>query len=52
MQQALQQFEQQFYEDYQNNVPMFDHELLEWYKLAKKQALELFNKKAVGDVKE
>ena len=52
MQTALQQFESQFYEDYQNNVPMFEYELLEWYKLAKKQALEVFNKKAVGDVKE
>lgn len=52
LQSALQQFESQFYEDYQNNVPMFDDELLEWYKQARKHALEMFNKKAVGDVKD
>lgn len=33
-------------------MPMYDQELQELYKLAKKDALIIFNKKAVGDVRE
>ena len=45
-------FERNFYEQFQEQVPMDEDELKECYRSAKGKAMVLFNKTAVGDVRE
>lgn len=51
-QQAYENFERSFYEDFQEKVPMEENELKEIYSICRKQALSFFAKTAVGDVRE
>jgi len=52
LQDAYEVFEREFYEAYQNEVPMEEEQLKEMYKSAKTKGMKLFEKTAVGDVKE
>ena len=47
---AQSKFEKNFQESYELKMPVFDDELKEIYQSSKKQALEEFNKIAVGEV--
>ena len=51
-QDAFSNFESTFYRAFEKAVPMFEEELKSLYSSAKKTALEIFNKIAVGDVRE
>lgn len=51
-QEAFELFERQFYEAFQKTVPASEDELFEIYKVCKRQALAMFNKTAVGDVRD
>lgn len=51
-QDAYEHFERDFYEQFQNSVPMFEEELKDLYKHSKQSALAIFNKNAVGDVRD
>lgn len=47
---SYEKFEKDFMEKFSDNQPVFDDELKEMYKEAKKLALEDFSKVAVGDI--
>ena len=49
---ALREFEQQFYDEYASRCPFTEEELKMVFKDVKKRALSLFDKSAVGDVKD
>ena len=52
MQDSYELFERNFYEEFQEQVPLFEQELTELFKQSKRKAMEVFNKSAVGDVRE
>ena len=52
MRNALQVFEQRFYEEFTNRVPMPQEELKGIYKMAKDEAMVLFKRAAVGEVRD
>ena len=52
MNESLDQFEEEFRSNFEMRVPLFEHELREMFDEAKRNALEFFNSKAVGDVSE
>lgn len=52
IQDSYEVFERDFYEAFQENVPMFEDELKALYKRAKAGAMAVFNKTAVGDVRD
>ncbi len=52
MMDAYQVFEKLFYDEFSERCPMLEVELKQIYKSAKQQAMALFNKTAVGEVKE
>lgn len=47
---SYEKFEKDFMEKFQDNQPVFDDELKEMFKEAKKLALDDFSKIAVGDI--
>lgn len=51
-QDAYEKFEKQFYDAFNEAVPMMEEDLKSIYKSAKKIAMDSFNKVAVGDVRE
>lgn len=51
-QDAFEKFERDFYESFQQQVPMQEEELKELYTACKKKAYAIFNKTAVGEVKD
>ena len=52
MQDAYQVFEKLFYDEFSAACPMLEAELKQIFKEAKNQAMQMFNKTAVGEVKE
>lgn len=46
---GLEKFEEVMKENYEMKAPMYDDELKEFYKEAKKAAIDVFKKKAVGE---
>ncbi len=52
MRDAFQVYERRFYEEFNARVPMVQDELRGVYKMAKEEAMILFRKAAVGDVKD
>ena len=52
MRNSLQVFEQRFYEEFTNRVPMPQEELKGIYKMAKDEAMVLFKRAAVGEVRD
>ena len=52
MLEALKIFEQKFYDEFAARCPMTEDELKQIYKDLKKESMEIFDKTAVGDVKE
>lgn len=52
MNESLQFFEAKFYEQFSERCPMPEQELKQVYKDLKKEAMEMFDKSAVGDVKD
>lgn len=50
MQAAYDQFAEDFYEEYYDNKPMFEHELIEIFKKHKVNAVKTFQQNSVGDV--
>ena len=52
MQESFTIFEQRFYEEFTERCPMLPEELKDVYRQAKAEAMKLFNKAAVGDVRD
>jgi len=52
MMDAYQVFEKLFYDAFSERCPMLEVELKQIYKTAKQQAMILFHKTAVGEVKD
>lgn len=52
MRDAFQVFEHRFYEEFTNRCPMMSEELRGVYKMAKEEAMILFKKAAVGEVRD
>ena len=52
MMDAYQVFEKLFYDEFSDRCPMLEMELKQIFKEAKTQAMQMFNKTAVGEVKE
>jgi hypothetical protein len=52
MQEALSLFEEEFRNEFEMRVPLYDDELNEVYKTSKASALDFFNSKALGEVAE
>ena len=52
MRNSLQVFEQRFYEEFTNRVPMPQEELKGIYKMAKDEGMILFKRAAVGEVRD
>ena len=52
MMDAQQVFEKLFYDEYSERCPMIEADLRRIFKEAKAQAMSLFNKTAVGEVKD
>lgn len=51
MQDSYEVFERHFYNVFQENVPMHENELREAYKDAKRMAFDIFEKVAVGEIR-
>ena len=51
MQDSYEVFERKFYNIFQENVPMHEQELNEAFKTSKRLAMEIFDKVAVGDIR-
>lgn len=51
MQDSLEMFEKNFYEAFKAEAPMEEATLKSIFKIAKKKSMELFDKTAVGEVK-